>query len=63
MMYQTERASIGETRPVRGPLALGAVATGALALTLLWWTGQGGLLWELFSDRERIQRVVETAGL
>ena len=62
MMYHPEPASVGGPRRIRGPLALGAVATGALAITLLWWTGQGGLLWELFSDRERIQRLVETAG-
>lgn len=63
MLYHTEQASIGGPRRLRGPLALGAVATaGGVALTLLWWTGQGGLLWELFSDRARIQQVVETAG-
>jgi len=38
-----------------------AVAVGAGLI--LWWTGSGTFLWELFSDRERIQRVVDDAGL
>lgn len=40
-----------------------AVATvvGAAAL-VLWWTGEGERLWELFSDRERIQQTVNDAG-
>ncbi len=58
----SEQPSIGEPPRLRWPITLGAVATGAFALTLLWWTGQGGPLWELFSDRERVQRVVEAAG-
>ena len=41
---------------------LGAVAVGTVTLTL-WWTGEGRLLWELFSDREQIQQTVQGAGL
>lgn len=44
---------------VRGLVA--AVVVGVVAL-VLWWTGAGTWLWELFSDRERIQRVVRGAG-
>ncbi len=43
-------------------LAAGAVVAGAGALALLL-TGQGEILWQLFSDRERIQRLVEGAGI
>ncbi len=43
-------------------LAAGAAVAGAVALALLL-TGQGEVLWQLFSDRERIQRLVEGAGI
>lgn len=43
-------------------LAAGAAVAGAVALALLL-TGQGEVLWGLFSDRERIQRLVEGAGI
>jgi uncharacterized membrane protein YdjX (TVP38/TMEM64 family) len=36
-----------------------AVAIVGLAL---WWTGAWGLLWELFSDRDRVRQVVEGFG-
>jgi uncharacterized membrane protein YdjX (TVP38/TMEM64 family) len=40
-----------------------AVATVAVAAVLiLWWTGTWEYLWELFSDRERLQQTVEGAG-
>lgn len=51
----------------RRPLTLlvrrlaGAVVVG-VALLALWWTGEAKPLWELFSDREKIQRMVEGAG-
>ena len=41
---------------------LSAVALGTAVLAL-WWSGEGRLLWELFSDRERIQDTVQGAGL
>jgi len=43
-------------------VAAGAAVAVAGALALLL-TGQGELLWQLFSDRERIQRLVEGAGV
>lgn len=43
-------------------LAAGVALCGAVALALLL-TGQGEILWQLFSDRDRIQRLVEGAGI
>ena len=43
--------------------ALVGVVVAALAILVLWLTGSGEFLWELFSDRERIQSVVGNAGL
>jgi uncharacterized membrane protein YdjX (TVP38/TMEM64 family) len=43
-------------------LVAGVAVAGAVALALLL-TGQGEVLWQLFSDRERIQRLVEGAGI
>ena len=39
----------------------GTAVVGAAAL-VLWWLGTWEYLWELFSDRERLQRAVEGAG-
>ncbi|MBA3474782.1 MAG: TVP38/TMEM64 family protein [Rubrobacter sp.] len=41
---------------------LARVAVVGIAGLILWWTGGWQLLWELFSDRERLQRVVESSG-
>lgn len=41
--------------------SIGLVMVAAVAL-VLWWTGGWGLLWELFSDRDRLQRAVESFG-
>lgn len=43
-------------------LATGVVVAVVVALALLL-TGQGEILWQLFSDRERIQRLVEGADI
>jgi uncharacterized membrane protein YdjX (TVP38/TMEM64 family) len=43
-------------------LVTGVAVAVVVALTLLL-TGQGELLWQLFSDRERIQRLVEGTGI
>lgn len=32
------------------------------AILALWWAGEGHRWWELFSDQERLRRVVEDAG-
>ncbi len=40
---------------------VGAVAVGLLSL-LLWWTGEGARMWNLFSDREQLQRVLNRSG-
>ncbi len=42
--------------------AVGAAVIGSVALAL-WQTGSWEPAWELFSDRERVQRVVEGAGI
>ena len=42
--------------------ALVGVVLVVLVLVVLWLTGWGESLWALFSDRERIQRVVDDAG-
>lgn len=42
-------------------LLAGTAVVGAAAL-VLWWLGTWEYLWELFSDRERLQRAVEGAG-
>ena len=42
--------------------ALAGVALVVILVVLLWLTGWGENLWGLFSDRERIQRVVDDAG-
>lgn len=39
------------------------VVVAAVAILVLWMTGSGEFLWELFSDRGRTQRVVGNAGL
>lgn len=39
------------------------VVVGVAAILVLWTTGSGEFLWDLFSDRERIQSVVSDAGL
>ncbi len=39
-----------------------ATVIGAAGL-ILWWTGSWQPLWGLFSDRERLQRTVESAGV
>lgn len=39
----------------------GALVAGAVVLAL-WWTGAWEWGWDLFSDRERLRRVVEEAG-
>lgn len=41
---------------------LGAAVIG-VAVLALWWTGWWEPLWELFTDRERIRRVVNGAGV
>ena len=43
--------------------ALVGVVVAAVAILVLWLTGSGEFLWELFSDRGRTQRVVGNAGL
>ncbi len=43
-------------------LVAGAIVAVAVALALIL-TGQGELLWQFFSDRERIQGLVDNAGL
>ncbi len=43
--------------------ALVGVVAAVAAVVVLWSTGSGEFLWDLFSDRERIQRVVGNAGL
>lgn len=43
-------------------LVAGVVVAGAVALALLL-TGRGEILWQFFSDRERIQQFVDSAGL
>ena len=53
-------------RPHARTLALRALVGGVLVLALcllLWLTGWGENLWGLFSDRERVQRVVADAGV
>lgn len=39
------------------------VVVAAAGVVVLWLTGSGEFLWTLFSERERIQRVVDDAGL
>ena len=42
-------------------LLAGTAVVGAAAL-VLWWLGTWEYLWDLFSDRERLQQTVESAG-
>ncbi len=54
-----------EKRTLKRPASvkrLAGVAVVGIAGLVLWWTGGWQLLWELFSDRERLQRVVESSG-
>lgn len=43
----------------------GLVGAGVVGgtLVIIWSTGSGAFLWDLFSDRERVQGVVDDAGL
>jgi uncharacterized membrane protein YdjX (TVP38/TMEM64 family) len=43
--------------------ALVGVVVAAVTILVLWLTGSGEFLWDLFSDRERIQSVISNAGL
>jgi uncharacterized membrane protein YdjX (TVP38/TMEM64 family) len=55
--------SIVAPRDRSGVVKVLAIATVAVAAVLvLWWTGTWEYLWELFSDRERLQQAVEGAG-
>ena len=47
---------------VLAKVLVGAAVVGAAGL-VLWWTGGWQPLWGLFSDRERLQRTVESAGV
>ncbi len=48
--------------PARWPTWLTGAATVVAAGLVLWWLGGGQLWWDLFSDRERLQRAVESFG-
>ena len=60
-----EREGVPVRRHARALIlrAVVGVVVAAVAVLILWWTGPGAFLWELFSDRERIQGVVNEAGL
>ncbi|CAN5536992.1 hypothetical protein BH24ACT20_BH24ACT20_13430 [soil metagenome] len=45
---------------VRGSVGVAIVLAAAL---VLWFTGEGEILWRFFSDRERIQQAVDGAGI
>ncbi len=54
-----------EKRTPKRPTAikwLAGVAVVGIVGLVLWWTGGWQLLWEFFSDRERLQRAVESSG-
>ena len=65
MQRETQEQQPVPVRPHARTLILRALVGAVLVLALLallWLTGWGEGLWGLFSDRERIQRVVDDAG-
>ena len=66
MRRETPEGQAVPVRPHARTLILRALVGVVLAVAiflLLWLTGWGESLWGLFSDRERIQRVVDDAGV